>query len=131
MGERVRDCWQCDICGSCWLKEKTEPYRCASQKCRSSLWNRTRKSHRGRPDKGMVRVKQRTCLTLDLEGNHHALCSCLLCLTEIGRHRETVIGRPKGVAGGGTGRRKGTWKVKVAPREGYESRQIHEALIRG
>lgn len=131
MGECVRDCECCDVCGFVWIKGPKPPYRCPSQKCRSTLWNRPRKSHLGRPDKGMVRVKQRMSPTLDAEGCHHTLCPCLLCLTATWRAAQaTAIGRVRGLTQGGTGKRSGRWKLKVAPRAGVEARGLQEALIR-
>ena len=132
MGEVTRECWKCDVCGFEFIKGLKEPYRCPSQTCRSVLWNRPRKSVRGRPDKGMVRVKARMSPTLDAQGGHHPLCACLLCLTEIARGSKPVKGHPKGLGEkGATGRRNGVWKVKIAPRTGYEANQLRDALIRG
>lgn len=126
MGEVTRDCWKCDICGWEWLKEGRIPSRCASSKCRSALWNRPRKSVEGRPDKGMVRVKARMSPTLDLNGNHHPLCPCILCLTAVWRSREKVIGRPRGIGAGTPGRVKGrTHKISERERE-----QMGEAMLR-
>jgi hypothetical protein len=134
MGEVTRDCWQCDICGFIWLKGPRTPDRCGSQKCRSALWNRPRKSVSGRPDKGMVKVKQRMSPTLDSEGNHHPLCSCLLCLTATWRDTQPRKGRIPGkgdsaecLRGKATGMRSNPRRPKITERQ---RGQLGDALVR-
>ena len=76
----------CDVCGKVWIQETAkEPERCAARNCHTALWNRERRSHRGRPDAKNEQRKRESKLRpiSDVEGRHHALCPCLECLSRI------------------------------------------------
>ncbi len=109
MSETTRDCWECEVCGHVWLKASEKaPERCANQKCRSYCWNRSRKSVRGRPDKGQVKasnIGRRLC-----DGT--ALCACLVCLQAIGETKQ----RANEAAGERKGVHKSTWGKRLPGR---------------
>ena len=39
MGNVMRKCWVCDVCGHEWKAGDEFPVQCASAKCRSRKWN--------------------------------------------------------------------------------------------
>lgn len=78
----------------------------------------------------MVREKARTSPTLDLDGNHHPLCACILCLTGIEPIRKGRGNLQKKRHGNMQGKREGKWRVKIAPRNVVEEKGIREALVR-
>jgi hypothetical protein len=61
MGWKMMNIAVCDVCGHCWIPQVEHPKLCASQKCRSTLWDqggvdrryREAKAKKVKPKKGL------------------------------------------------------------------------------
>jgi len=129
MGEGLREVWVCQICGYEWLKSRQRhsgerPKRCASGKCRSSLWDRARRSNVGRPDRSVVKAKGHLP-TLTANGEHSGLCSCLVCLWAIAGSQGATKGRT-GVTKGRGGQEEG---VSVRPSVSPVSSHVASGVV--